>query len=845
MSFAFVFLVAEAALRAALGAAVVWCGMRILRIRNVPVQKAAWGMVLAAALAMPLLLHWHLRPVTVSISLPQMPPQPLAAIAPDSQQAPATTRAVDQPAQPDVLPRVVHSAPLQIESGAPTPAPQPKPAAAVSPRAIFRPSLFTPHRLVIAGEGLYLGVCSFLLFRLVWGLCAAVKLWLEAEPLRAMDGLGAFSNKGVRSTRRVAAPINIGSGVLLPSDYAEWDAEKLRIVMAHERAHIRQGDFYLQTAAGLYAAVFWFSPLGWWLKRKLSELGEAISDRAGLDEAASRSSYAQILLEFAARPHPTLIGVAMARRSNLSHRIEQLLNETKFRQAFAPNRRTFVTALLVPVVLFAATTLVRVEATAQAPQQAAPASPQAPSSSPAAQPAAPDAAQAPSQPAPATAPSAAPAASAAPGQVEVPPIHVDVPAVHVHVPAVHVDVPAKHIDIPAKHIDIPAKHIDVPAKHIDIPAKHIDIQAQHIEIPAQHIDIPAQHIDQPAQHIDVPAQHIDVPEIHIDVQPSGDHNSSEIDAPKGPAPELYAMLTGFGHALFLNASPMPPSPPVLARVAGMRGRTMMVQEAPSQDHTFDRTLTVSGKAELSVATGAGNIHLTKGAAGQIKIHGIVHAGNGANPDDVKQILANPPIEQDGNMIRVGSHKNMQDREIDDHLHNISISYEIEAPADTALNAATGSGNITDEGVGADAKLTTGSGNINATGLSGSYKITTGSGNINLEQSGSGDGKAQTGSGNLEIKDVQGGLNAMTGSGEIKASGTPSAPWKLMTGSGSIELWAGNAPMTLTASVGSGSIHTDHEMVMEGTVNPHHIVGKINGGGTEVRAEAGSGNITIH
>jgi len=34
--------------------------------------------------------------------------------------------------------------------------------------------------------------------------------------------------------------------------------------------------------AGLYAAVFWFSPLGWWLKRKLSDLGEAISDRPAL-----------------------------------------------------------------------------------------------------------------------------------------------------------------------------------------------------------------------------------------------------------------------------------------------------------------------------------------------------------------------------------------------------------------------------------------------------------------------------------------------------------------------------------------------------------------------------------
>ncbi len=68
---------------------------------------------------------------------------------------------------------------------------------------------------------------------------------------------------------------------MLPADYTEWDSEKLRIVLAHERSHVRQGDFYLQTLAGLYAVLFWFSPLGWWLKRKLSDLSETISDRAG------------------------------------------------------------------------------------------------------------------------------------------------------------------------------------------------------------------------------------------------------------------------------------------------------------------------------------------------------------------------------------------------------------------------------------------------------------------------------------------------------------------------------------------------------------------------------------
>jgi hypothetical protein len=175
----------------------------------------------------------------------------------------------------------------------------------------------------------------------------------------------------------VASPVTIGSGVLLPAECLGWDREKLRIVLAHERAHVRQGDFYLQLLAGTYSAVFWFSPLGWWLKSKLSDLGEAISDRAGLEEAASRASYAQVLLEFAALPRPTVIGVAMARSRNLSHRMERFLNETSFRLAFAGSRRRiFLAVLLVPVALFAGTALIRVEA-AQSAQTAQPASPAA------------------------------------------------------------------------------------------------------------------------------------------------------------------------------------------------------------------------------------------------------------------------------------------------------------------------------------------------------------------------------------------------------------------------------------------------------------------------------------
>jgi hypothetical protein len=52
-------------------------------------------------------------------------------------------------------------------------------------------------------------------------------------------------------------------------------------------------------------------------------------------------------------------------------------------------------------------------------------------------------------------------------------------------------------------------------------------------------------------------------------------------------------------------------------------------------------------------------------------------------------------------------------------------------------------------------------------------------------------------------------------------------------------------MNIDASTGSGSIHSDREIATQGTINRHHITGKINGGGPEVRIETGSGDVRIH
>jgi len=393
---AFVPTLLEAALRAFLVAIAVWAGLCVFTVRNVLAQKAAWGLVLAAALAMPLAMNlgmrWQLPPGWAAIRVPQNPWAQPANLKPEAPPSPAPI-AAPQPVAAKKQPRFVagldrlpaprpyHSA-SRLPNSAPLLAPDASLAFGTVSDTTNEPAGHPAFSIATWAGLLYLVVCAFLLIRLLYGLGLAISLWLDAEPvLIPGESLVArlAASFPLRASSRIASPVTVGSGVILPADFADWDTEKLRIVLAHERSHIRQGDFYLQLLAGLHASLFWFSPLGWWLKSKLSELAETISDRAGIEEASSRSSYAQVLLEFAALPRPTPIGVAMARTSTLSHRIDRLLNDSSFRQAFSASRsRMLLAILLVPAALLAATARIRVEAAAAPAVQSAPQAPTAP-----------------------------------------------------------------------------------------------------------------------------------------------------------------------------------------------------------------------------------------------------------------------------------------------------------------------------------------------------------------------------------------------------------------------------------------------------------------------------------
>jgi len=314
---------------------------------------------------------------------------------------------------------------------------------------------------------------------------------------------------------------------------------------------------------------------------------------------------------------------------------------------------------------------------------------------------------------------------------------------------------------------------------------------------------------------------------------------------------------------------------VLSLAATMAARPALA----SDEGHFDRTLTVTGAVDLDVQTGSGNITVRTGDSSKVEIHGRIHANHGWFSGDAEQhiheIEANPPIEQNGNTIRVGHIENH------DWKNNISISYELVVPAQTKLrsesgsgdqivdgiggpadassgsgsvrltniggetHARTGSGDIELNGIHGAAKVIAGSGSIRAIGIAGALTASSGSGSVKFEQAAAGDVEIGTGSGDVEIKGAKGALKVQTGSGNITAQGDPTGDWRLHTGSGDVTVeLPQQAAFNLVARTSSGGIDSSREIAVQGKLSPRELQGKVGGGGPTVELSTSSGSIQI-
>ena len=299
------------------------------------------------------------------------------------------------------------------------------------------------------------------------------------------------------------------------------------------------------------------------------------------------------------------------------------------------------------------------------------------------------------------------------------------------------------------------------------------------------------------------------------------------------------------------------------------------------DGSFQRTLQVTGPVDLSIQTGSGSITVQTGGNSTVQVRGTIRAwggifhSNDAAGKKVAYLESHPPIEQNGNIIRIGYNNESLVQS------NVSISYELIVPANTqirsttgsgsqtidgisgSLEASTGSGNIRASNIGSSVqaatgsgqitleivkegvRATTGSGAIRASGVGGSVRASTGSGNVTIEQTGNGDARVNTASGNIVLKQVRGLVHARSASGSISAEGGGYLPWYLETVSGNVSV---RVPPTLgfdlRANTISGSISTTRPVTLQGTIHKRQITGKAGNGGFLLDVSTVSGNIHI-
>src|SRR5580692_3015231 len=85
--------------------------------------------------------------------------------------------------------------------------------------------------------------------------------------------------------------------------------------------------------------------------------------------------------------------------------------------------------------------------------------------------------------------------------------------------------------------------------------------------------------------------------------------------------------------------------------------SLCLPAAFAAERSFDRTLSVNGAVTLHVSTGSGYIRVSPGSDNQVHIVGHVKGSNswwgGSSDDAVSKVTGNPPINQAGNIIRVG------------------------------------------------------------------------------------------------------------------------------------------------------------------------------------------------
>src|SRR5437016_11042362 len=199
--------------------------------------------------------------------------------------------------------------------------------------------------------------------------------------------------------------------------------------------------------------------------------------------------------------------------------------------------------------------------------------------------------------------------------------------------------------------------------------------------------------------------------------------------------------------------------PLLSAIVVLAG----CNSGPPVSGTFDRNYNVTGPIRLELTNASGDVDITGSADGKVHVRGEVRASGFGFDNPQKRLddtLANPPIEQRGDTVRIG--KEMS------RMRNVSITYTIQVPRDTEVSTTVASGAQTIRGVRGPVKVQAASGTIRVEKIERDVQLTTASGSVSASDIGN-DVRVSSASGSVTVSNTRGDVRVNALSGVIRAS----------------------------------------------------------------------------
>ena len=214
--------------------------------------------------------------------------------------------------------------------------------------------------LWLAGSGISLSIMAMGAAWLWWlgsrGIAAGSN-WTDIEAelrdhlsLRRPTRVLVTDHPALLVTWGVIAPV-----ILLPAGAGSWSADRIRLVLAHEMAHLVRRDWMIQVLAETVRAINWFNPLFWLACARLRRESEHACDDIVLDLGIGGTSYASHLIElartFSVHGRTWLPAPSIARPSTLERRVRAMLNPQVNRRRVSAARRLGLASLLVAIAV--------------------------------------------------------------------------------------------------------------------------------------------------------------------------------------------------------------------------------------------------------------------------------------------------------------------------------------------------------------------------------------------------------------------------------------------------------------------------------------------------------------